>query len=51
MKPRSKTVARPEGDSTEQMVYSVDTPKWRKYYLRVRKTIRFPRYYKKAQNW
>ena len=35
----------------EEMVYSGDTPKWRKYYLRIRKTIRFPRYYKKTENW
>jgi len=35
----------------EQLVYEADTPKWRSYYERVRKTIRFPRYYKKEQNW
>lgn len=35
----------------EQLVYEAETPKWRSYYERVRKTIRFPRYYKKAQNW
>lgn len=37
--------------SVEQMVYDVDTPRWRKYYQRVRRTTRFPRYYKKEQNW
>ena len=37
--------------SEETDVYKHDTPKWRKYYQKVRKNIRFPRYYKKALNW
>lgn len=37
--------------TVEQMVYEVDTPRWRQYYQRVRSTIRFPRYYKKEENW
>lgn len=35
----------------EQLVYELDTPMWRKYYQQIRKTIRFPRYYKKDLNW
>ncbi len=35
----------------EQLVYELDTPMWHKYYQQVRKTIRFPRYYKKDLNW
>jgi hypothetical protein len=29
----------------------VETPLWHKYYVRVRKTARFPRYYKRDLNW
>lgn len=36
---------------TEPKVYDLETPIWSKYYQKVRKTIRFPRYYKKALNW
>jgi hypothetical protein len=35
----------------EQLVYEKDMPLWRRYYQRVRKTIRFPRYYKETLNW
>lgn len=28
-----------------------DTPLWHKYYMRARKRVRFPRYYKRAMNW
>ena len=31
--------------------YDLETPLWSKYYQEVRKSIRFPRYYKKALNW
>jgi len=31
--------------------YDLETPLWSKYYQQVRKSIRFPRYYKKALNW
>jgi hypothetical protein len=31
--------------------YDLDTPLWKKYYEITRKTIRFPRYYKKDLNW
>lgn len=35
----------------EQSVYDMDFPLWRRYYDRVRRTVRFPRYYKKEWNW
>jgi hypothetical protein len=38
-------------DRVDGKVYELDTPRWRQYYLAVRKTIRFPRYYKKTENW
>jgi hypothetical protein len=38
-------------ENAEQLVYELDTPIWRKYYQQIRKTIRFPRYYKKELNW
>jgi hypothetical protein len=28
-----------------------DTPLWHKYYLEMRKRVKFPRYYKHAVNW
>ncbi len=34
-----------------QRDYDLETPLWSKYYQQVRKSIRFPRYYKKALNW
>ena len=34
-----------------RMVYDRATPLWSKYYKKVRKSIRFPRYYKRAVNW
>lgn len=51
MKSPVHSADKPSKDSVEQMVYTVETPKWRQYYQRVRKTIRFPRYYKKTLNW
>ena len=32
-------------------LYDLETPRWSKYYQRVRKSIRFPRYYKRSLNW
>lgn len=32
-------------------VYDLTTPRWHVYYQRLRATVRFPRYYKKALNW
>lgn len=34
-----------------QRIYDLSTPLWDKYYEKVRRNIRFPRYYKKAVNW
>ncbi len=42
---------KPQGSVAEHAVYEQDTPRWRRYYHEVRKTIRFPRYYKKSVNW
>lgn len=50
---RTKEI-REKGTATvpvEDDVYTQEMPKWRRYYLKVRKNIRFPRYYKKALNW
>jgi hypothetical protein len=41
----------PKNRDQEPKVYDLNTPIWNRYYQRVRKTIRFPRYYKKALNW
>lgn len=35
----------------ERDVYDLSTPLWHKYYEQVRKSIRFPRYYKQDLNW
>ena len=39
----------PGGEGKEP--YDLSTPLWTKYYEQVRKSIRFPRYYKRAVNW
>lgn len=49
--PPAKGRSEQRAGTIEQMVYEVDTPRWRQYYQRVRRTIRFPRYYKKEENW
>jgi len=40
---------RPQSEQT--IAYDLDTPLWSKYHREVRKNTRFPRYYKKSQNW
>ena len=35
----------------QEKLYDLTTPLWHKYYEEVRKSTRFPRYYKKALNW
>lgn len=35
----------------ERSVYDLSTPILDRYYRKMRKYIRFPRYYKKALNW
>ncbi len=40
----------PEGEVMKEP-YDLSTPLWSKYYQQVRKSIRFPRYYKRALNW
>ncbi|MBX2972348.1 MAG: hypothetical protein KF797_04540 [Flavobacteriales bacterium] len=35
----------------ERDIYDLSTPLWQKYYAEVRKSIRFPRYYKHELNW
>jgi len=37
--------------AVEKGSYDLTTPLWSKYYQQVRKSIRFPRYYKRALNW
>lgn len=38
-------------EGTSGSTYDLRTPLWELYYRRVRATVRFPRYYKKAINW
>lgn len=45
---RRKPASPPQGVPS---VYDFATPRWSEYYKQVRKSIRFPRYYKKALNW
>ncbi|MCB9169876.1 MAG: hypothetical protein H6594_05915 [Flavobacteriales bacterium] len=35
----------------ERTLYDLRTPLWDKYYREVRRSVRFPRYYKKVLNW
>lgn len=32
-------------------LYDLSTPLWDRYYRRVRRSIKFPRYYRKRENW
>ncbi len=46
------TVVREDPEAVEEkLTYDLSTPLWSKYYKQVRKSIRFPRYYKRALNW
>ena len=36
---------------TDAPLYDLSTPLWDKYYREVRRSVRFPRYYKKVLNW
>lgn len=46
------TVMRDDTEVTvEKEAYDLSTPLWSKYYQQVRKSIRFPRYYKHDLNW
>lgn len=46
------TVVREEPlNGVEKVIYDLSTPLWSKYYQQVRKSIRFPRYYKRSVNW
>lgn len=38
-------------EQPERSVYEQRMPLWEKYYQRVRRSIRFPRYYRKDLNW
>lgn len=40
-----------EASGPERDAYDLSTPLWAKYYQQVRKSIRFPRYYKRTLNW
>ena len=40
-----------DAEDAEKDVYDLSTPLWSKYYHEVRKSIRFPRYYKRTINW
>jgi hypothetical protein len=42
---------RDEKEERRRMPYDLSTPLWNKYYQEVRKSIRFPRYYKRSVNW
>jgi|GEM_PF-678640 hypothetical protein len=35
----------------EKTSYDLSTPLWSTYYQQVRRSIRFPRYYKRSLNW
>jgi hypothetical protein len=35
----------------QNKLYDLSTPLWDAYHKQLRKTVRFPRYYKEAVNW
>lgn len=38
-------------DKEKKELYDLSTPLWDKYYQKVRRSVRFPRYYKESLNW
>lgn len=50
-KQSKKTPAPARATELPEQVYDLSTPRWQVYYQRLRATVRFPRYYKKALNW
>lgn len=40
-----------ERASVAAIEYDFRTPRWQEYYRKVRATVKFPRYYKKKENW
>jgi len=48
---KARVVREEEGSGMEKDAYDLTTPLWAKYYQQVRKSIRFPRYYKRTLNW
>ena len=53
MEPKKRDQGKPRTgkDTGAKDPYDLDLPLWRNYYQRVRRSIRFPRYYKKSLNW
>lgn len=48
---KARLVREEEGVEVTKDAYDLSTPLWAKYYKEVRKSIRFPRYYKRSLNW
>lgn len=48
---KARRIPEEKGPVGERDLYDLSTPLWHKYYEEVRKTIRFPRYYKYELNW
>ncbi len=46
-----KTNEKTKHAGDDRSIYDLSTPLLDKYYRKMRKLIRFPRYYKKALNW
>ncbi len=51
MEPKKEGTKRKKEPEVSPVIYDQETPLWNKYYAQVRRTIRFPRYYKKSLNW
>ncbi|MFZ1687821.1 MAG: hypothetical protein WAU70_10390 [Flavobacteriales bacterium] len=48
---RTSAKRKEAAEGSTGLIYDLRTPLWEEYYRRVRATVRFPRYYKKAINW
>ncbi|MFZ1330802.1 MAG: hypothetical protein WAR83_01355 [Flavobacteriales bacterium] len=51
MKGKRTSEEKDQNKPKKENLYDLTTPLWHKYYKEMRKSIRFPRYYKKALNW
>ncbi|HPF90557.1 MAG: hypothetical protein H6592_09105 [Flavobacteriales bacterium] len=48
---KARRILEDRGREVQRDLYDLSTPLWHKYYEQVRKSIRFPRYYKHELNW
>jgi hypothetical protein len=48
---KARRIPEARSKGSKEDLYDLSTPLWHKYYEAVRRSIRFPRYYKHDLNW